>query len=584
MPRTAAPAAGLLLTAALVLVACQHAPGPVERNPVPAVQADSAPAPSRAGVAAANPLAVEAGLAVLRRGGSAVDAAVAVQAMLGLVEPQSSGLGGGAFMVHLDGRTGKLTAFEGRETAPAGATPDMFVGEDGKPLSYVDAVTSGRSTGAPGAIAMLGLAHERFGRLPWKTLFGNAIDAAERGFSTPGRLAGYMNGRFPQAQLPDARALFSRPDGTPVQAGDTLRNPAYAQTLRTIAADGPRALLDGPIAAKIAARTREPPRPGTMTTGDLAAYRPHAVDALCRSYRVYVVCVPPPPSSGVSLLEVLAILERTDIAARGADDPEAWFLFAEASRLMYADRDQYVADPAFVEVPVAGLLDPAYVAGRAALIGSTAGPPPTAGVPPGVTARLGSDATNEAAGTSHFVIVDRDGDVVSMTTTVESIFGSGRAVDGFFLNNQLTDFSFLAVEDGRPVANAVAPGKRPRSSMSPVIVLDHAGRLFAALGSPGGPSILAYNAKAIIGLLDWGLSMQQAIDLPNLYARGTDFYGEVSRFPPEVLAGLAERGIVVKSGRGEASGLHGVVLRPGGVLEGGADPRREGEWRELELR
>ena len=584
MTRTAAPAAGFLLSVALALVACQHAPGIDDRNAAPPVQGDSARTTSRAGVAAANPLAVEAGLAVLRRGGSAVDAAVAVQAALGLVEPQSSGLGGGAFMVYLDGRSGKLTAFDGRETAPSGATPDMFIGEDGKPLSYADAVMSGRSTGAPGAIAMLGLAHERFGRLPWRDLFGTATQAADLGFIVPKRLARFANGKFPQAGSRDARALFSRPDGTPVQAGETLLNSAYARTLRTIAADGPRALLEGPIAVKIAARIHEQPRPGTMTTADLAAYRPHAADPLCRPYRVYVVCVPPPPSSGVSLLEMLAILEQTDIASRNAADPEAWFLFAEASRLIYADRDQYVADPAFVQVPVKGLLDPAYVASRAALIGSKAGSPPVAGVPPGVTARVGRDATSEAAGTSHFVVIDSDGSVVSMTTTVESIFGSGRAVDGFFLNNQLTDFSFRAVEDGKPVANAVAPGKRPRSSMSPIIVLDHDGRFLAALGSPGGSAILAYDAKTLVGLLDWGLTMQQAIDLPNLYARGSDFFGEVTKFPPEVLAGLAERGVVVMSGRGEESGVHGVILRPGEALEGGADPRREGEWRELELR
>jgi gamma-glutamyltranspeptidase / glutathione hydrolase len=321
-----------------------------------------------------------------------------------------------------------------------------------------------------------------------------------------------------------------------------------------------------------------------MTPADLAAYRPHELDPLCRPYRIYVVCVPPPPSSGVALLEMLGILEHTDIASRGATDPQAWFLFAEASRLMYADRDQYVADPAFVRVPVAGMLDPAYTAARARLIGAIAGPAPTAGIPPGLAARLGRDATADAAGTSHFVVVDPQGNVVSMTTTVESIFGSGRAVEGFFLNNQLTDFSFRAVEDGKPVANAVAPGKRPRSSMSPVIVLDSRGHFLAALGSPGSSAILAYDAKTIVGLLDWGLTMQQAIDLPNLYARGDDFFGEVAKFPPEVLAALAARGVVVKTGRGEESGLHGVLLRPGGVLEGGADPRREGEWRELELR
>jgi gamma-glutamyltranspeptidase/glutathione hydrolase len=583
MTRTARLAASLVLCGALALVACQQAPVAGDAHAA-AQRRDAQRTKSRAGVGAANPLAVEAGLAILRKGGSAVDAAVAVQAALGLVEPQSSGLGGGAFLVLVDGRTGKVRAFEGREAAPAAATPDMFIGEDGTPLARADAVMSGRSTGAPGAIAMLGLAHERFGRLPWRDLFETATRAADQGFSVPKRLARFASSDVPQAGLPDARALFSRPDGTPVQAGDTLRNPAYAQTLRTIASDGPRALLEGPIAVKIAARTRAGPRPGTMTTADLAAYRPHVVEPLCRPYRVYLVCVPPPPSSGVALLEMLAILEHTDIAARGPDDAQAWFLFAEASRLMYADRDRYVADPAFVRVPVDGLLDPGYVATRATLIGTTAGPAPAAGVPPGLTAHLGRDSTQEAAGTSHFVVVDGDGNVVSMTTTVESIFGSGRAVDGFFLNNQLTDFSFLAVEDGKPVANAVAPGKRPRSSMAPVLVLDHEGHFLAALGSPGGSQILVYDAKTIVGVLDWGLTMQQAIDLPNLVARGSDFFGEASKFTPEVLAALAARGVVVKGGRGEESGLHGVILRAGGALEGGADPRREGQWRELDPR
>jgi gamma-glutamyltranspeptidase/glutathione hydrolase len=576
--RTARLAAGFILLAALGLGACRHAP-----ETWPQARAASASGQFattvQAGVGAASPLAVDAGLEVLKAGGSAADAAVAVQAALGLVEPQSSGVGGGAFLVYYDAKTGKVTAFEGRETAPAGATPDMFMGADGKPLSYADAVTSGRSTGAPGAIAMLGLAHERFGRLPWRDLFGTATHAAEQGFTVPKRLARFAASDFPQARLPDAKSLFARPDGTPVQAGDTLKNPAYAATLNAIAHAGSRALLDGPIAEKVAARTHAEPRPGTLTTQDLAAYRPHEVEPLCRPYRVYVVCVPPPPSSGVSLLQMLGILEHTDIASRGPADAQAWYLFAEASRLMFADRDRYVADPAFVRVPVQGLLDPAYVASRAALIGDRAGPPPTAGNPPGLAARLGADSTNEAAGTSHFVVVDREGNVASMTTTVESLFGSGRAVDGFFLNNQLTDFSFRPIENGQPVANAVAPGKRPRSSMSPAIVLDRDGRFVAAVGSPGGSAILTYNAKTLVGLLAWGLTMQQAIDLPNLFARGQDYYGEVAKFPPDVLAGLASRGIEVKTGRGEESGLHGVIVRSGGTLEGGADPRREGAWR-----
>jgi len=568
-----------LIACVAALTACQHAPSqPVDHAPA-AISPQRPSGIHAAGVAAASPLAVEAGVAVLKAGGSAVDAAVAVQAALGLVEPQSSGLGGGAFLLHYDAATGTVTAYDGRETAPAGATPDMFLDADGNPLPYADAVTSGRSTGAPGVMAMLGLAHERHGVLPWSSLFETATEAADEGFVVPKRLARFANSQFRQATLPDARALFGKPDGTTVQAGETLRNPAYAATLRALSKRGPRALLEPPISGEIVARTNAEPRPGTLTVADLAAYRPLDHDALCRPYRIYVVCVPPPPSSGVSLLQLLAILEHTDITERGPADPQAWFLFAEASRIMYADRDRYVADPAFVTVPIDGLLDPAYVEGRAALIGARAGQAPAAGEPPGpVAARFGEDATVEAAGTSHFVVVDARGNVASMTTSVESLFGSGRAVGGFFLNNQLTDFSFRAIEEGRPIANAVAPGKRPRSSMSPVIVLDRDGRLFAALGSPGGSAILAYNAKALVGLLAWNLPLQQAIDLPNLIARGQDFYGEVAKFPPEVLQELAARGIELKGGRGEESGLHGVVVRGSGAVEGAADPRREGQW------
>jgi gamma-glutamyltranspeptidase / glutathione hydrolase len=576
MTTTARTAA--LLLCLLAAGACRHAP--VAPEPVlPSSATARLAAAQAAGIAAANPYAVEAGLAILREGGSAVDAAVAVQAALGLVEPQSSGIGGGAFLLHYDAESRRVTAYDGREAAPAGATPDMFLDAAGQPLPYADAVTSGRATGVPGAMAMLGLVHEHHGKLPWSALFEGVAKSAEDGFVVPKRLARFANSQFKQATLPDARALFGLPEGGTVQAGDTLRNPAYAASLRALAAGGPRALLEPPIADAIIARTHAEPLPGTLAAADFAAYRPREGEPLCRPYRVYVVCVPPPPSSGVSLLQMLAILERTDIATRGPGDPQAWFLFAEASRLMYADRDRYVADPAFVPVPVDGLLDPAYVAARAQLIGERAGDPPVAGDPPGRAAvRFGADATLEAAGTSHFVVVDDRGDVVSMTTTVESLFGSGRAVGGFFLNNQLTDFSFRALDNGLPVANAVAPGKRPRSSMSPVIVLDGDGRVLAALGSPGGSAILAYNAKAIVGLLDWGLTMQQAIELPNLIARGKDFFGEAAKFPPEVLAALAARGVEVKAGRGEESGLHGVVLRDGGRVEGGADPRREGQW------
>ncbi|HET7203294.1 MAG TPA: gamma-glutamyltransferase, partial [Steroidobacteraceae bacterium] len=438
----------------------------------------------------------------------------------------------------------------------------------------------------PGAVAMLGAAHDRYGRLPWRELFDASIRAAEQGFPVPQRLARFANSSSTQATLPDARGLFTKADGTLVQAGDTLRNPAYAGTLRTIAEQGPRALLEGPLAERIVARTHDAPRPGTLTLADMSAYRPLVTAPLCKPVRVYLVCVPPPPSSGVGLLELLGLLERTDIGARDPADPQAWLLFVEASRLMYADRDQYVADPRFVPVPVEGLLDPRYLDERVRLIGdrmAQAAPPP--GTPPGASlTHAGRDATLDVPGTSHFVVVDAEGDVVSMTTSVESLFGSGRAVGGFFLNNQLTDFSFRAVDDaGHSVANAVAGGKRPRSSMAPVIVLERDdGDLVAALGSPGGSAILAYNAKALVGLLFWDLPLQQAFDLPNIIARGTDVFGEAAKLAPEVVQGLGDRGVVVKAGRGEESGLHGVALNGPGRdrFEAAADRRREGVWRE----
>ncbi len=543
------------------------------------VHVPQAQAPSTAGVAAANPLAVDAGLEVLAAGGGAADAAVAIQAMLGLVEPQSSGVGGGAFMLYYDAASKKLTAFDGREAAPAGATADMFLDGKGEPLSYRDAVLSGRSTGVPGAIAMLGAVHARHGELPWQRLFEPAIRAAESGIAVPKRMARFVNGDVPQSSQPDLRALFSRADGSRIQAGDPFWNPAYAGTLRRIASQGPRALLEPPLRDAIIARTKADPRPGTLAVADFDAYQPRISDALCGPYLVYLVCVPPPPSSGVSLLQMLAILDRTDIAKRGPEDPQAWFLFAMASRLMYTDRDRWVADPEFVAVPVEGLLDAGYVGRRAALIGPVAGPAPAAGDPAPI--QRGTDATIEAAGTSHFVVVDRAGNVASMTTTVESLFGSGRAVGGFMLNNQLTDFSFRPVVDGVPVANAVAGGKRPRSSMAPVIVLDASGRLVAALGSPGGSAILVYNAKTLVGLLAWKLPLQEAVNLPNVIARGEETYGEVAKLAPGVADALAARGVVVKPGRGEESGLHGLVIAADGSATGAADPRREGAWKAL---
>ncbi len=519
-------------------------------------------------------MAVDAGIEILRKGGSAVDAAVAIQAMLGLVEPQSSGVGGGSFMMYYDARTNVITALDGREKAPAGAAPDMFLDENGKPMSYVQAVRTGRSTGVPGAVRMLYEAQQRLGRLAWRELFAPAIRAASAGFKVPQRLANFLSPDFAFQPTPEIRALFHRPDGQPLQAGDEFRNPLYAQTLRRIANEGAKALYEGSIAQAIVNKTHEVPNPGTMTLQDLSSYRADWVQPLCRPYRQYSVCVPPPPSSGVNLLQFLTILDHTDIADRGPADPQAWFLFAQASRLMYADRDRYVADPQFIPVPVERMLDPAYLAERARLIGDHVGPAPQAGQLAGVL--RAPDRTRESEGTSHLVVMDAYGNVVSMTTTVESIFGSGRTVGGFVLNNQLTDFSYRPTDEHGPVANAVQGGKRPRSSMAPIIVVDRDGHFVAAFGSPGGSSILDYNTKTAVGVLAWKLSMQEAIELPNLIARGNDIAGEVDRFSPEVLAGLKERGIDLETGRAENSGLHGLMRKPDGTLEGGADSRREG--------
>lgn len=543
--------------------------------PVHAPQVGQAAVAVEPFVIAANPLAANAGVEILKRGGSAADAALAVQAMLSLVEPQSSGVGGGGFITYYDSATRKVSIYDGREVAPAQATPGLFLDSAGKPLPFNTAVMSGRATGVPGAIAALAMAHQEHGKLPWSALFGDAERTAARGFAVSPRLNRMIHSNYAENSAPDVIAYFSKPDGTLLKTGDLLVNKPYAEFLARLAAQGPSALYTGSTAAKIVARTRAGPVGGSMTMADLASYRPVKREALCQPWRSYSLCVPPPPSSGVGLIELMKILETTDIARLGPDDPQAWFLFAQASRLMYADRDRYVGDPAFVKVPVQGLLDPAYIASRARLIGTTAGPAPEAGTPPGAPVAA-IDATVAPLGTSHFIIRDSGGNVVSMTTTVESIFGTGRMVDGFFLNNQLTDFSFMPVDSaGRPVANAVAPGKRPRSSMVPSILLDSDGNFAGAIGSAGGNSILAYVAKSLVGAVDWKLPMQDAIALPNLIARGKMLHGEVDKFPPRVLAGLRERGIDLQPGEGEDSGLTGVLVRNGRV-DGGADPRREG--------
>ncbi len=525
-------------------------------------------------VAAANPLAVEAGLSVLRAGGSAVDAAVAVQAALGLVEPQSSGLGGGAFMLYYDARTRTVTAYDGREVAPMGAAPDMFLGPDHKPMPFTQAMVSGKATGVPGAVAMLGLAQREHGRLGWGQLFGGVETLARNGFKVTPRLANDIVGPYPESSTADAKAYFTKPDGKPYQVGDVLKNPAYADMLHRLATQGAQALYGPEVGQAISDKVSLPPDPGLFALSDMASYRPLATQALCRPYRQYVVCAPPPPAGGVGVLELLGQLAHTDIAQRGPQDPQAWYAFAEASRLTYADRDHYIGDPAFVPAPVAGLLDPGYDARRAALIPALGGGAVSAGHPPGA-ASLGVDHTGERGGTSDFAIVDAGGNVVSMTTTVNLIFGTGRMTHGFFLNDQLNDFSSDPKDaDGAPAANAVAPGKRPRSSMSPVIVLDRQGRFVAAMGSPGGSSIIAYVAKALVAWIDWKLPLAQAFALPNIVAKGDTVSIEAGE-DPAIVQTLQARGLQVRPNAGEESGLHGIVAVQGGY-QGAADPRREG--------
>jgi gamma-glutamyltranspeptidase/glutathione hydrolase len=534
-------------------------------------------------VAAANPYAVDAGLEVLRAGGSAVDAAIAVQAVLGLVEPQSSGIGGGAFMLHYDAATGDVVSYDGREVAPAGATPTMFLGADGKPLRFFEAVQSGRSIGVPGVVAMLELAHREHGRLDWARPWQPAIRLARAGFAVPPRLALMLQSDFAGQLAPDAKRYFTRADGQLLALGDTLRNPEYADTLEQIARGGARAFYEGPLAAKMVAAAQREPLAGTLSLADLRDYRATRLEPVCRGYRIYQVCgMRPPSSGGVAILAILGILEHRPAQTAATPEVARWHEYIEAQRLAYADRDTYVADDRFVEVPIEGLLDRGYLSSRAALIDpQRAAARVEAGRPPGAPAR-GADATGGNTGTSHFVIVDARGNVVSMTTTVESVFGSQRMVGGFFLNNQLTDFSFRVVDDaGRPIANAPAAGKKPRSSMAPTLVFED-GRFRFAVGSPGGNAIIAYVSKVLIGVLDWGLTPQQAVDLPNVIARGSVML-ETSRMSPALIDGLRALGHVLREGRGaENSGLHAIWVDDGGALVGAADPRRDGVARALQ--
>lgn len=571
----------LTVTSALFSLALSACGEPSEGTPPPPPEPEI-PVEVGGMVAAAHPDAVEAGLAVLRRGGDAIDAAIAVQATLSLVEPQSSGIGGGAFMLRYDAETRQITVYDGRETAPASTTPDRFLDSDGEPLPYLQAWRSGLSTGVPGAIAMFAMAHQDHGSRPWAENFEESIALAEGGFEIAPRL-GNMAARM--AQFTDIEEVGAAADylfdenGEAHPVGHVLTNPAYADSLRAIASDW-RNFYTGEIAEAIVAAVNEEPRPGAMTLGDLESYTPVRRDAICGPYRGLQVCSAPPPSSGGTTQNaILGVLSEFDMAAMGPG-VDGWHLFMEASRLGYADRDRYVADTAFADVPVYGLIDPDYLAERAAQIDlGTAIEAATAGTPPGAPDQP-EDNSDDAPGTSHFVVVDADGDVVSITTTVESPFGSGRMVGGFFLNNQLTDFARDPRDEaGRLLPNAPAPGKRPRSSMSPTIVLDGDNEFVFATGSPGGNSIIGYVAKTLVAMIDWGLSPQEAAALPNVVARG-DTVNIERGFDPDMLAALEARGFNIDGERGENSGIHIVRVDAEGNYEGGADPRRDGVARE----
>jgi len=592
--------AWLAYAAALWLAACTT---PTTAPPLPEAASGWMAKPGWAthtyAVAAANPLATQAGLQMVQQGGSAVDAAIAVQMVLALVEPQSSGIGGGAFLLHFDGQ--HTQAYDGRETAPAGATPALFLGPDGIPLPFKDVVVGGRSVGVPGTVAMLALAHQQHGRLPWAQLFTPAIRLANEGFAISPRMATLLASEQALKDDPVAATYFYDPQGRPWPAGHVLRNPELAAVLRRIATEGPDALMRGDVARAIAAKVqRHPTNPGSLTVQDMAAYAAVVREPLCFDYRAatqrgYRLCGMPPPSSGtLAIGQILGLLNHTPAATlpleNGLPSSDWLHLYTEASRLAFADRAQYVADPAFVQPPAGNwtsLLAPDYLAQRARLIDtsphSKAMPAAPAGQPGSAKLSYAPMPQQPEYGTSHISVVDAYGNALAMTTTIEDGWGSRLMVNrgvglsgGFLLNNELTDFSFSPTDtSGRPIANRVEPGKRPRSSMSPTLVFDKAtGQLVLSAGSPGGVLIIHFAAKTLYGVLNWNLNAQQAIDLPNFGPLDGSLLMEAKRFAPATLQALRERGhSVVETPM--PSGLQAIQRTSGGYF-GGADPRREG--------
>lgn len=560
-------------------------------------------ATARFAVAAANPLATDAGYQVLKAGGSATDAAIAVQMVLALVEPQSSGLGGGAFLMHFNGKD--VEAFDGRETAPAAADEKLFLGADGKPMAFYDAVVGGRSVGTPGTLRMLEMVHKQHGKLPWATLFAPAITLAENGFKVSARLNSLLLTETHLKKDPIAAAYFYKTDGTPHEVGFVLRNPALADVLKKIAATGSKALLEGDVAQAIVDKVQKhPTNPGKLSLADLSGYQPQKRAPICHDYRAsahdFRVCGFPPPSSGaIAVGQILGILGNTSAASlpmeNGLPSADWLHLYTEASRLAFADRAQYLGDPDFVKPPAGtwmSLLDPTYLAERAKLISQTPGAMMSMktakpGTPGGLKTSYAPMPEQVEYGTSHISIVDGNGNAIAMTTTIEDGFGSRQMVNvkpglsgGFLLNNELTDFSFAPADaTGAPVANRVQPGKRPRSSMAPTLVFDKAtGALVMSGGSPGGALIIHYTAKTIYGILNWGMLPQQAINLPNFASLNGPTMLEEKRFPAATVDALKARGHEVREVT-MTSGLQAIVRGQAHGMQlwmGGADPRREG--------
>lgn len=535
-------------------------------------------------VVTAAPQATQAALEILKDGGSAVDAMIAAQLVLGLVEPQSSGLGGGSFLVHFDAASAKVSTLDGRETAPAAAKPDMFLDAAGQPMDFLDAVVGGRSVGTPGTVALLEAAHQKHGKLPWARLFDPAIALAKQGFVVSSRLNSLISDSAESLyRQREAREYFLSEEGVPLFAGAKRQNLAYAQTLEAIAANGAKAFYEGEIArAVVAAVTGDPEKPGLISEQDLASYKAVEREPVCSPYRQWTVCGMGPPSSGaIAIGQILAMLEVTGLSAGKNDDPQNWRLIGDASRLAFADREAFVADPAFVVQPK-GLLNKDYLRARAGLLSGNKALPPesvVAGEPPFDHASAHPQAhpaglTPELPSTSHLCIVDASGNVVSMTSTIENGFGSRLMVRGFLLNNELTDFSFVAQKNGKPVANRVEPGKRPRSSMAPTIVLLD-GKPVLAIGSPGGSRIINFVTQALIAHLDWGMDVQAAVSMPHLANRFGLFELESGTGAEAMAAGL--EGLGYQSEPVELNSGLGAIAIYRDRLEGAADPRREGQ-------